>query len=247
MRKYWAVVCMLFVFSLGLSLCNREFELPKLYEQASPSVVWIGAEDEWTGEVKRQGTGFFVTPNLIATAGHVIENTKSFEIMFSDGTKAKADFVHMESSNRCDVGFIKIRPLYRNVIVGQWHFGWCQIKKEEIKYPYLNLDVKVKTGENIFILGYPWGLNNGVTLTQGIVSLPRRKEPFFGTKLVMQVDSAAWPGNSGSPVIDMDGECVGILIGRVTRVDNFSIVIPAKLVKFAMQKALAEIGLREAK
>lgn len=210
--------------------------LPRLYKQTSPTVVWIGAERDPNmyyprmvddSSVKWQGTGFFVTPNLIATAGHMVENTKSFEVIFQDGTKAKADFVHMENLSRCDVGFIQLRSEHRK------------------KRPYLNLDIEVEIGERLVILGYPWGLNNGIALTQGVVCLPNRSEPFFGVKLVVQTDVASYPGNSGSPVIDMDGECVGILIGGMYGCDNFSIVTPARLVELAMQKALAEIGLQE--
>ena len=215
-------------------------DLPHLYKQVSSAVVWIGAErdpDDYHIQIgvedglpiKWQGTGFFVTPNLIATAGHVVEDTKSFEVMFSDGTRAKADFVHMESLDRCDVGFIQLRSEHRK------------------DRPYLDLDIEIEIGERLIILGYPWGLNNGVALTQGVISMSNRSEPFFGAKLVVQTDVAAYPGNSGSPVIDMNGECVGIYIGYKIGCDNFSIVTPARLVKFAMQKALAEIGLRNAR
>ena len=207
----------------------NEPDLPTLYRQTSPAVVWIGAVDEWSSEQKWQGTGFFVTPNLIATAGHVCENTELFEVMFSDGTRAKADFVHMESLDRCDVGFIWLRSEHRK------------------DRPYFNLDTEIEIGEDLIILGYPHGLNNGVTLTKGVVSLFNRNEPYFGTKLVVHTDAAAWYGNSGGPVIDMDGEVVGILIGKSLEGDNFSFVTPAQLVKFAMQKALAEIGLRDAR
>lgn len=237
-RKYhllWIVMISLWV---GATIVNfpGKVDLPKLYRQTSPAVVWIGAEYDPNmyypmavneSSTKWQGTGFFVTPNLIATAGHVVKDTKSFEVMFQDGTRAKADFVHMESLDRCDVGFIQLRSEHRK------------------KRPYLNLDVEIEIGERLIILGYPWGLNNGIALTQGVISLPNRKEPFFGVKLVVQTDVASYPGNSGSPVIDMDGECVGILIGGMYGCDNFSIVTPARLVELAMQKALAEIGLQE--
>lgn len=219
-------------------------DLPKLYKQTSPAVVWIGAEysendflkagwDDKRSEnipitVKWQGTGFFVTPRLIATAGHVVENTKSFMVQFQDGSQTYADFVHMEKMSRCDVGFIKLRG-------------------DRCNSSYFNLDTEVEIGESLIILGYPWGLNNGVALTQGVVSLSNRSVPFFGVKLVMHTDTASYPGNSGSPVIDMDGECVGILIGGRHGCDNWSIVTRARLVELAMQKALAEIGLMEAK
>ncbi len=208
---------------------HREPNLPRLYKQTSPAVVWIGAKDNWSGEVKWQGTGFFVTPCLIATAGHVTEDTEVFEVMFQDGSRAIADFVHAEDMDRCDVGFIQLRSKHRK------------------PRPYFNLDTKVKIGEDLIIIGYPFGLNCGPTLTKGIVSLLGRKELFFGTKLVMHTDTAAWSGNSGSPVIDMDGECVGIYIGYKTGSDNFSMCTPARLVELAMQKALAEIGLRNAR
>ena len=238
LRAGIALWLMCSVYTLRHVRC--EPNLPKLYRQTSPAVVWIGAERDpddydypyykWMDEgIKWQGTGFFVTPNLIATAGHITENTDSFEVMFSDGTRAKADFVHMENMDRCDVGFIRLRSEYRK------------------KRPYLELDTEIEIGEDLIILGYPWGLNNGIALTQGVVSMPDRSEPFFGVKLVVQTDVASYPGNSGSPVIDMDGEVVGILIGGIRGYDNFSIVTPARLVELAMQKALAEIGLREAK
>lgn len=214
---------------------HYEPDLPRLYKQTSPAVVWIGAETvDWIMEhdpyqplIKWQGTGFFVTPNLIVTAGHVVEDTQSFEVRFQDGTIAKADFVHMENLDRCDVGFIKLRSPHRK------------------KRPYLDLDIKVDVGESLIILGHPFGLNNGIALMQGVVSLSNRSEPFFGVKLLIHVDAASYPGNSGSPVINMDGECIGILIGGRYGCDNWSIVTPARLVKLAMQKALAEMELRE--
>ena len=194
----------------------------------SPAVVWIGAIDDWSGEQKWQGTGFFVTPNLIATAGHICKDTEVFEVVFQDGTRVKADFVHMENMDRCDIGFIKLRSEHRK------------------KRPYFNLDTKIEIGEDLVILGYPWGLNNGITLTRGVVSLSNRSVPYFGTKLIIHTDTAAWYGNSGSPVIDMDGECIGIYVGLKVGYDNFSIVTPARLVELAMQKALAEVELRDA-
>lgn len=228
----WFVSVLVWLMTVTLHV-YREPDLPRLYKQASPAVVWIGAQQEyWDGDiVKWQGTGFLVSENgLIATAGHVTEGTKVFEVMFSDGSRAIADFIHAEDMDRCDVGFIQIRS--------------ADLRK---KRSYLKLDTEVEIGEDLIILGYPWGLNNGITLTKGVVSLPNRSMPHFGTKLIIHTDTAAWYGNSGSPVIDMDGECIGIYVGLKVGYDNFSIVTPARLIELAMQKALAEIGLRDAR
>lgn len=231
------VTLWLFSSLVSLSFLHRKpVSLPKLYKQVSPAVVWIGAEgdteywshgdDYYARDIKWQGTGFFVTPNLIATAGHVVENTESFEVMFSDGTRAKADFVHMESLDRCDVGFIRLRSEHRK------------------DRPYFRFDTEIEIGEDLIILGYPWGMNTSVSITSGIVAAYRHEwYPYL--KLSLFADVASYPGNSGSPVIDMDGECVGILVGGPYENESYSMCTPAQLVKFAMQKALAEIGLRE--
>ena len=231
-------------------------DLPKLYKQTSPAVVWIGAKvdskdyDEYMykmgTDIKWQGSGFLVSEDgLIATAGHVCENTQFFEIQFQDGTRGKAEFVHMENMERCDVGFLQITWINKYLDENEFHILLAESEPIE-NLSYFNLDTEIEIGEDLAIFGYPWGLNNGVVLTQGIVSLSNRNEPFFGVKLVIQTDAASWPGNSGSPVIDMDGNVVGILIGGRYGCDNFSIVTPARLVELAMQKALAEIGLRNA-
>lgn len=211
-----------------LPVIRRQINLPGLYNEVSSAVVWIGAKDDCYEMLKWQGSGFLVNADgLIATAGHIVKDTESFEVIFQDGTQAIADFVHMENLDTCDVGFIKLRGEYNNL-------------------SYFNFDTEIEIGEDIVILGYPYGLNNGITMTKGIVSLFGRDESFLGTKLVMHVDAASYPGNSGSPVVDMDGECIGILVAGMYGYDNFSIVIPAKLVKITMREALVKIDMKEA-
>lgn len=216
--------------AITLQHVYSEPDLPQLYKQTSPAVVWIGAEhdpDMYYSmvvndlPVKWQGTGFFVTPNLIATAGHVTQDTESFEVMFSDGTRAKADFVHMENMENSDVGFIRLRSEHRK------------------PRPYLKIDTEIESGESVVILGHPWGLNSGIAITQGIIALSNRSESFFGTKLLLHTDVASYPGNSGSAVIDMDGEVVGILIGGMYGADNFSICTTGKILELALVKCRA--------
>ena len=210
-------------------------DLPKLYKRTSPAVVWIGAEvdpeDYWEyqykmgTDIKWQGTGFLVTPCLIATAGHMIEYTKTFVVQFQDGSRAKADFVYMENLGYCDVGFIQLQEEYR------------------IERSYLEFDTDVEAGESAIILGYPWGMNETISITSGIVAASKHKA--YYTKLSLYADIASYPGNSGSPVLDMDGKVIGILVAGPYENECYSMCTPTWIVKLAMQKALAEIGLRE--
>ena len=223
----WIVMISLWIGAIFVNF-PKKVDLPKLYKRSSPAVVWIGAKDNNYGDIKWQGTGFFVTSDLIATAGHVVGDTKSFKVMLQDGTIAIADFIHMENMDRCDVGFIQLRSEHRK------------------KRPYLDLNMDVEAGEGIIILGYPWGSNEMISITSGIVAAPKHSwYPYL--KLSLFADVASYPGNSGSPVIDMDGEVIGILVGGPHENECYSMCTPARLVELAIQKALAEIGLREAK
>ena len=238
MKKEFTIPILLFLACtlvfMASFLHRKPTDLPKLYDQVSPAVVWIGAEgdteyypeDDYNAKsIKWQGTGFFVTPDLIATAGHIVNNTESFEVMFSDGSRAKADFVHMENMDRCDVGFIRLRS--------------ADFRKDR---PYLKLDTETEAGENTIIMGYPWGSNEMISITSGIVAAPEHKwYPYL--KLSLFADVASYPGNSGSPILDMDGEVIGILVGGPHENECYSMCTPARLVQLAMQKALAEMEL----
>lgn len=239
-----AFVYILSIFGLHLPQNN----LSKLFEKASPAVVWIGT-DEW------QGTGFLINSDgLIATAGHVAD-AWDFNIEFSDGRRGRAKYVYMESPETCDVGFIQITSIERDDLhILEWlnlkvwiDILWNNcVPPEPIKgLPYLKFDTKVKIGEQLAIIGYPWGYQKGLTLTQGIVAALDRDISFFGEKLLIHTDSASWPGNSGSPVIDMDGEVVGILVGGRYGCDNYSLITRAKIVELALEKYKAKEAMEK--
>jgi serine protease Do len=238
--------------------------LPELFKSVSPAVVWIGAEygpndyeyygydGVHKGKIKRQGTGFLISEDgLIATAGHVVKDTETFQLVFSDGTKGRARFAYAEDSDTADVGFIQVTWIQRkgfHILDAISYIVWDKIPiSTPIKnLPYLKFDTKVKLAEELIIVGYPWGLQKGVTVTQGIVSALDRNIPFFGEKFMLHTDTASWPGNSGSPVIDMDGEVVGILVGVMYGADNFSLCTPAKIVVLALNKYKAITAMEEA-
>jgi len=236
----------------------------------NPAVVWVGAEigpddyeyyDDYSlyeQGIKWQGSGFIISPDgLIATAGHVVENTETFQLMFSDGRKGRAKFAYKENSNICDAGFIQVTWIERT---GLRFWEWLNPKiiieliwnnklpKLPIKnLPYIEFADEIKIAEEVIIVGYPWGLQNGSTITQGIVSALDRGVSFFGEKFMIHTDTASWPGNSGSAVFNMDGDVFGILVGGIYGCDNYSLCTPAKIVKAALAKHQAIKALEELK
>jgi len=120
------------------------------------------------------------------------------------------------------------------------------IPEESIKnLPYVSFADEVRIAEEVIIVGYPWGLQQGSTVTQGIVSALNRNIPFFGEKFMTHTDTASWPGNSGSPVFNMSGDVVGILVGGVWNADNYSLCTPTKIVQAVLAKYQAQKALEE--
>ena len=258
------------IFVLVLAVCSCRQSLPELYKDVNPAVVWVGAEIglddyeyydmQWEGkDIKWQGSGFIISSDgLIATAGHVVENTETFQLMFSDGRKGKARFVYKEDSKYCDAGFIQITWIERKegLRILEWLnpkvlidlFWDNKLPPVPVKnFSYVKFADKIEIAEELIIVGYPWGLQPSSTITQGIVAALNRDIPFFGEKFMLHTDTASWPGNSGSAVFNMDGDVVGILVGGRYGCDNYSLYTPAKLVELALDKYKANEAMKEAK
>lgn len=172
--------------------------------------------------IKWSGSGVFIRPDLILTAGHVVKDTQKFEIVLPNGKIRPGYFAYLEDPNLTDVGLVRVHGDYPIS-----HFGHA---------PHLAQDV--------WIWGY--GLaENPATLTRGIVSCIDRDTDFFGRINLLQVDAAAWPGHSGSPVLDKNNKIVGILIGGRNGRDNWSICVPVDIIKLSLAKYDAYVALEK--
>ncbi len=170
----------------------------------------------------KQGSGCYVGHGLIMTAGHVINGAYGFTVTFENGVVYESDITYAEPE--ADVGFI-----YIGVEV-------C---------PALIFDNDGFTrGNTVFVYGNPHGWIHRFSVTKGIVSNAARDcEGFFGNKLMLQVDAASWPGNSGGPVTDAEGEIVGILVGGYWESDNMSLCIPVGVCRQAMNTYLQILAM----
>ncbi len=141
------------------------------------------------------GTGFVAeSTGLIFTNRHVVQSRKEVDVSYADGTETTAAVIFRDREKDLAI----LRPARARI-------------KAPLPLCYASYP---KPGEEVFALGNPRGLAN--TVTRGIVSSVRRAEGEFrsvvpeGTTLI-QTDAAVNPGNSGGPLLNANGEVVGIV------------------------------------
>ncbi len=75
--------------------------------------------------------------------------------------------------------------------------------------------------DEVYVLGYPYGMP--YTETQGIISSPRQ---LMNGKYYIQTDAPINPGNSGGPLVNVNGEIIGITTSKFTEADNMGFAVP---------------------
>src|SRR6266478_4576681 len=100
----------------------------------------------------------------------------------------------------------------------------------------LRRDVRVRQGELVFAIGSPEGLRDSVTM--GVVSSIARQTDPDDPMIYIQTDASINPGNSGGPLVDIDGNLVGINTFMLTETggnEGLGFAIPAAIVNFDYQ------------
>jgi S1-C subfamily serine protease len=187
-------------------LVSMEDSLVSLYEHVSPGVVAIQVE---TASGGGQGSGFvYDMDGHVITNYHVVEGYQDLEVHFPSGFKTRGDVIGVDPDS--DLAVIQI-----------------DAPDEELHPLPLGDSEVLKVGQTVVAIGNPFGLNS--TMTIGIVSaLGRtldslRETPdgrFFTSGDIIQTDAAINPGNSGGPLLDLNGEVVGV--NRAIRTESFS-------------------------
>jgi S1-C subfamily serine protease len=166
-----------------------------LYEGINPGVVNIQVYVERGGvSGTGAGSGFILDDEgHIVTNNHVVADARQVTVLYYDGTEAEAEIIGTDDDS--DLAIIQVDSLPTNV-----H-----------PLPLGDSDL-VDVGEWVVAIGNPFGLGSSMSL--GIVSAVGRMIPSgatpFAIPQAIQTDAAINPGNSGGPLLDLDGEVIGV-------------------------------------
>ncbi len=169
----------------------------RVYDAIAPSLVMIVTQEPGKDGKTEGGSGSGVIlddTGSILTCLHVVQNVTSISVIFFDNTESPASIQAQDATQ--DLALLRPRQLPSQVIPA-----------------VMGSPGSLSVGDPVFAVGNPFGLRH--TLTAGVVSALGRtaKSPDTGATLsnLIQFDAAVNPGNSGGPLINSNGEVVGIV------------------------------------
>ena len=186
---------------------KEEQSIISLYEKINPAIVCI---DSHVSDGISCGTGCIIDKRgIILTSAHVIDVGDNVVVTMSNGQDYNAKLLQRFGENK-DIALLKIDV------------------PTELKTVKFGDSEKIKVGQKVLAIGNPFGFNG--TLTQGIISR------IDYAKNRIQTDAAINPGSSGGPLLNKQGEIIGINQAIYNPDDNISNIgigfaIPINLVK----------------
>lgn len=173
-----------------------EDTLVQIYDQVSPGVVSIQVYSQLGSGL---GSGFVVDKEgHIVTNYHVVEGAEEVEVSFQSGLKVFGDVIGEDLDSDLAVIYVDVDP-------------------EELHPLTLGDSDRVLVGQTVIAIGNPYGLSG--TMTTGIVSARGRtlesirqteSGNYFTAGDLIQTDATINPGNSGGPLLNLNGEVVGV-------------------------------------
>jgi len=178
--------------------------LPSLIKRIKPSTVIIFAYDD-KGEFLQLGSGFFISQNGdVITNYHVIQGASSAEIKTANEKTYPITYI-VAGDAQNDLIRLSVN-----------------IPSQDV-YPLSLSKTIPEVGERIIVYGSPLGLEN--TVSDGIVSAIR-DIPDYGR--IIQITAPISPGSSGSPVLNLQGEVIGIATFQMIEGQNLNFAIPSE-------------------
>jgi len=227
-----AAVLLLSLVAISLAaepLSNRRTEIVLVVEKVAPAVVNISAEQTlrqrpsifddfffgFDGRSRSRtsqslGSGAIIDPKgIIVTNDHVVSGASKITAMTKSGLELECDVVGSDADN--DLAVLRVR-------------------KPSGALPSLKVGSSsdLMIGETIVAIGNPFGLSN--TVTAGVVSARGRSVRGENNQTYtdfIQTDASINPGNSGGPLVNLDGEMVGVATAIIGGAQGIGFAIPA--------------------
>jgi serine protease Do len=177
------------------------------------------------------GTGFVISPDgVIVTNKHVVADANGkIEVEFPDGTKQAAEL--LGRAPEYDLAVIKVDG-------------------KNLKYVKLGASDAIQVGDQVVAVGNALALQGGLSVTQGIISGKGRVVPEDETGQVLydmlQTDAAINPGNSGGPLLNANGEVIGINTALAGNSQNVGFAISIDSAKSVIDSLRAGKSVRVA-
>ena len=174
----------------------------KAYEAISPSVVRVvglgkGVDGKGSKEDAERsvGTGVvIVDKGVILTNLHVVQGAETIKVTFADGLESTATITGVQAEN--DLAVLQAHKI-----------------PDDLSAATMRSTADLAPGDQVLAVGYPFGI--GPSASSGVISGLKRtfRSPEGKQQLtnLIQFDAAANPGNSGGPLVTMDGEVIGIV------------------------------------
>jgi serine protease Do len=183
----------------------------------APSVAYIAVTqttvDTFGREREGQGVGsgvIFDDEGHILTNNHVIEGADEITVILPDGREFDAELLGRSPAN--DIALL-------------------QIQGDDLPTTPLGNSADLRVGEWVVAIGNPLGLSvNSPTVTVGVVSALGRtlatEEQGEGIENLIQTDAAINPGNSGGPLVNLDGEVIGVNTAKIPTAEGIGFAVP---------------------
>jgi hypothetical protein len=198
-------------FAVSGQAQQTQRSVSELVKSSVDAVVLIVVSDE-IGKPTVEGSGFIITPDgKIVTNHHVINGAHSAIVKLNSGAFFTVDGVLADDAEH-DIAIIKVAG--KNL-------------------PFLTLEDSdgLSVGDHVLAIGSPLGLENSVS--DGIISAFRQEAG--GTSWI-QTTAPVSHGNSGGPLLVMDGKVAGIVTLKLSEGENLNFAVPSKLINPLLTK-----------
>jgi serine protease Do len=217
-----------------------------LIKKVSPSVVQIlvtgygpvesterGNTALTLGRQRAIGSGFVIDPaGYILTNAHVVAGAQRVQVVVPEAMTGEGPPLQAILSTRSNIVAARVVGVAKEIDL-------ALLKADSVKIPALTLAPyrNVRQGEMVLAFGSPEGLRNTVTL--GVVSSVARQTDPDSPMVYIQTDAPINPGNSGGPLVNVDGEVIGINTFILTQSggnEGIGFAIPSSVVNVAYQQ-----------